>query len=270
MRRVLLLLLASAVLSGCGGYYVLTVPDQLAPAGEHAVTVARLQRNDFFAMTMPIPNAAIQMLVPGCQERAAYTDKTGCGGTTVPVPDQPGQYQMRVWRLDSEGEQVTIDAPLYVWDPNRAVVAVDIDALPDHLSTRAEQPAMAMNLLAEDANIIYLTRRTVDQHAAIHKELAAAGYPDGPVLLWRRQRWHIVRSERFKIPKVVVEARLVNQLSDIIEQFPHLRVGICGSSIAASAFAEAGLKAVVVGSESVKGENIERRNSWPDLAERGI
>ena len=44
MPRPLPLLLAALLTQGCGGYYVLTVPDQVGPAGGDAVAVARLQR----------------------------------------------------------------------------------------------------------------------------------------------------------------------------------------------------------------------------------
>jgi len=86
------------------------------------------------------------------------------------------------------------------------------------------------------------------------------------VLLWRRQRWYIVREGRFRIPRVIVEARLVNQLSQIKRMFPGLTRGLCGSSIAAEAFANAGLGCTIVG-ELPPSLDARWYESWQALAD---
>ena len=263
MRRfftqILLILSAPAVLGGCGGYYTLTVPDQLATAGQDAVTVARLQRNDFIFTPMPVPDAAMRMSVAGYPMRAAYTDEQGYGGTSVVIPANPGRYKMTVAHLDREGEDVSATVPLYVWDSGRMAVAVDLDDVLDSSQAKADQIRVALNRIAADANILYLTRREIKDHPALHERIAEIGHPDGPILSWRRQRWAVIPGGKLGF-RIVIESRLVSQLTELRKQFAGLEVGVCDSSLAARAFTEAGLEARVIGEGT----------SWSDLAERGL
>lgn len=295
MRRGVALLLASLLTGGCGGYYTLTVPDQVAPAGGEAVAVARLQRNDFLFVDVAAREAAIQFKVADCRERGAYTDKIGYAGAAVPVPADVGRYEMVVSHLDFEGEEVVANVPLYVWDPAKVVVAVDLDSLPRSgrsflESTRATWSRLSRGMIAPPpsgreavaaarralgrvaggANVLYLTREKVAAHAAMHEWLTTAGYPDGPILLWQRQRWHIVRQGRFRIPRVVIEARLVSQLAELRKAFPKMGLGITATSLASRSFAEAGLRCVVIGGAKAHATNPIRFASWQALAEKGL
>ena len=264
------ILIPAAFLFGCGGHYILTVPDQLAPVGGDAVAVCRLQRNDFFVLSLPVKQAAVRLVVPGCQERAAYTDKLGYAGTTVPVPSQPGRYRMYIHHQDIEGEEVAGEVPLCVWDPGKAAVAVDLDCLPEAAEKESAGARAALVRLWQDANLLYLTRKDVSEHKRAHERLAAGEYPDGPVLTWRRQRWHIVRSDRLKLPQVVVESRLVSQLTELRKVLPNLNVGVCESALAAKAFEEAGMQCVIVGQAAAKAGNPTRVESWSQLAREGL
>jgi hypothetical protein len=234
------LLLLSAVASGCGGYYTLTVGDHVTDVGTDAVVVVRLQRNDFFVLNFPAEEALMRFQVADGVERGAYTDALGYAGTVVPVPEKCGRYTLNVNHSDTEGEETSAMAAMFVWGPWRDVVAVEAESLPladskDNISARA-----ALKRLSENSNIVYLTRRAVSQHGAIHCQLTNAGYPDGVVLLWQRRRWHVVREGRFKLPRIVVESRLVSQLPELRKKFPKLSVGLCTSPLAGRAFSKAG------------------------------
>jgi len=257
---------------GCGGQYILTVPDQLARAGGETPTVVRLQRNDFFVLAPPLKEAAMSFRVADGPERAAYTDKLGYAAAAVPVPKQPGRYTMRVVHLDSRyGDEPAAEGAVYVWDPNRPVVAVDMDCLPGLPLGSSRHAARALRRLAAAANVLYLTRRSAKHHAAAHEALTKAGYPAGPILAWRRQRWHIVREGRFRLPRIIVESRLVSQLPEVRRMFPGLSTGLCDSALAARAYAAAGMKVVMIGTAPADvGGAIRRRNSWADLADRGL
>jgi len=268
MRSRPILLLAAIVLNGCGGHYTLTVGDHVGAIGRDAPVVARLQRNDFFVLDLAVKEALMRFRVGDGTERGAYTDKLGYAGTTVASPSAPGRYPLTVDHGDFEGEEVHAEAMMFVWDPARTVVAVDADSLPVAWDARADHARAALKRLAEDANILYLTREALHSHAAIHNKLAAAGYPDGPVLLWQRQRWHIVRGGRYKLPRVVVESRLVSQLPELRKMFPKLSIGLCTSKIAARAFAAAGMQAVVIGRADVNVPKAIHRESWADLGRR--
>lgn len=274
MRRSWLFLLCTAALTGgCGGQYILTVPDQLAPAGGEATTVVRLQRNDFFVLAPATKDALMQFRIAGGPLRAAYTDKFGYAGTTVPVPAEPGRYRLVVSHLDIYGDEVTAERPAYVWKADRPAIAVDMDCLPGLWLGDAKSAAVALRRLADGANVLYLTRRSTRRHPGAHKRLRNAGYPDGPILLWRRERWHIVREKWRGVPivRVVVESRLVGQLPEVRKTFPGLTVGICNSQLAASAFSAAGLRCVVVGAPSVKAKTqLTHRKSWAQLGTDGL
>jgi len=295
MRRGLPLLMAAFLAQGCGGYYILTVPDQVAPAGGEAVAVARLQRSEFLFIAGPAREAAIRFQVADCPERGAYTDKIGYAGATVPAPAQPGRYEMTVSHLDFEGEEISATVPLYVWDPGKPVAAVDLDCLPRTsggfwAATQAAWSRMSLGMIssppsgreavaaarralgriAGGSNVLYLTRQNVADHAGLHDWLTTEGYPQGPILLWQRRRWHIVRKGRFSLPQVVIESRLVSQLDELRKTFARMSLGISTTALACRSFAEAGLRCVVIGDAKVPATNVLRFASWQALAEKGL
>ncbi len=268
MLRISFVLLMTATLSGCGGYYILTVPDQLAAAGGEATVIARLQRNDFFVMSFPVRSAAMRFrLADSSIQRAAHTDELGYAATTVTVPDKPGKYVVIVEHMDYEGEELETEAPAYVWDAEYPLVAVDLDALPGPWNKQSRDSArQALQVIAGGANVLYLTRRSVKHHASMHGWLKSNGYPDGPVLLWQREYWHVVRDKKWKFPRIVVESRLVSQIAALRKTFKNFRLGICTSALAARSFASAGLRSVMVGTEPVNVPKLIRRTSWASLA----
>ena len=75
--RALMAVLSAALGGGCGGQYILTVPDQVAPAGGQAATVARLQRSEFGSFAPPVKKAALRFQADGGPLRGAYTDSQG-------------------------------------------------------------------------------------------------------------------------------------------------------------------------------------------------
>ena len=266
----MVLLAGVPAVGGCGGHYIMTIPDQMAAAGGQAAAVVRLQRNDFFVLSPAVKKAAIRFRIGDGPLRGAYTDDLGYAATMVRVPDRPGQYRLKVAHLDIWGDEVKAEAPVFAWPTDRPVIAVDMDCLPGLWLGSSDKAARAMRRLVVGANLLYLTRRSTKRHGRAHELLRKAGYPDGPVLAWRRQYWHIVRDGRFKLPRVVVENRLVSQLADLRKTFPKLEVSVCDSALAAKAFAGAGMKVVLVGAAAAKvPAEVRRRKSWADLADRG-
>ncbi|MBT3201959.1 MAG: hypothetical protein HN350_18820 [Phycisphaerales bacterium] len=289
----LLLLLVFA--GGCGGEYILTVPDQLSAAGSDITVVARLQRNDFFVLNLASTEAYLRYQITDGLERSASTDKLGYSGVRLAMPKAPGRYDLDVKYQDDDGDEINKTVGVYAWDPARPVVAVDMDPLPRRRAKvtqgrkgwwtglakysidlvprteagDAESARKAIARLAKTANIIYLTRREVANHLQCRSELTEHGYPDGPVLMWRRQRWHLVPG-RFKIPRVVVESRLVSQLGELRKVFTQMQVGVSTTSLAAKAFADAGMKAVVIGDAKLEGDKVARISTWKELAEKGL
>ncbi|HUT59759.1 MAG TPA: hypothetical protein VNA25_18075, partial [Phycisphaerae bacterium] len=255
---------------GCTGHYIVTVPDQVAPAGGEWAAVVRLQRSEIAIVALPVRGALMRLQIEDGLERGAYTDSIGYAGTPLPAPNTPGRYTLHVAHMDPEGDEVFKEVPAYVWDPTRPVIAVDMDSLPPLWQGKATVAARkALWRLADGAGICYLTRQSVRHHPAVHRDLDRGGYPDGPVLMWQRKRWHIVRESRWRV-RIVVESRLVSQLPGLRRMFPRLDAGITGSSLSAKAFSGAGMRVVVVGSAQATGPNVVRRSDWEDLAQRGI
>jgi hypothetical protein len=252
---------------GCSGEYSITAPDVVAPAGGEAPVVVRMQRNDFLVLDVPVEQAPVRLRIGDAQRRFAYTDKFGYAGTAVPAPGQPGRYTLSVFHQDSnEGDEVYGSGLAYVWDSGRPATAVDLDCLP----LTGEQSAAAAASLKQRsraAHVAYFTRQSTDEHDRLHDELEAAGFPDGPILLWKREYWHIT-SGTWNIPKVVVESRLVSQLDELKKMFPKLDAGIAGCPLSAQTFLDAGLRTIVVGNAEVHGE-VRRAADWSDLAESG-
>lgn len=258
------------MLIGCSGEYVLTAPNHVAPVGVEAPVVVRLQRREFYRLFMSVKDAPVQFQIGDGPERAAYTDDLGYAATTLAALAKAGKYCVKITHQDRDGDILTGEATIYAWDAARPVVAVDLDSLPDAGSKAAQEASSALAAVARRANMLYMTRRPIFEHGTMHAEMTKAGFPDGPVLLWQRQYWHIRPVGRYRVPKVIVETRLVSQLTEVRKVFPRLQVGVCASDIAARAFVEAGLQCLVIGQAGAGLENVKRRQSWAELASAGI
>lgn len=270
LRAIFLLACLSAA-GGCGGNYTVTAPDLIAPAGGEGVAVVRLRRYEVLMIPAPVQDAAVRLQVADEIERGAYTDKLGYAGTTVPVPAEPGLYTLKISHMDAWGDEVFANAKAYVWDANAPTVAVDLDSLPGLGRFLSKSQGPALREAVRGANVVYLTRTGAKSHPWLHLKLKQAGYPDGPILEWQRQYWHIVRDGKYyNMPRVIVESRLVSQLPDLRKMLPGLTVGICDGRLAAKAFGGSGMKVVVVGGAGVEGDRVVRRASWADLAQKGI
>ncbi len=265
MHRAMIAILGAAVLGGCSGNYIMTVPDQVAPAGGDAAAVIRLQRAEIALMALPVEGAAIRFRIAGQLQRGAYTDKLGYAGTTVPAPDKPGKYTLVVEHMDKEGDEINKDVPCYVLDAKRPVIAVDLACLPHYGSAGAVEARDAMQRLAKEAPIVYVTDRAVSEHFNIHQGLALEGFPDGAVLMWQHENYHIVRDGPMKMPRIVVESRLVSQLPTLQKIFPQLKTGITDSPAGARMFAQAGMNVIAIGPAPMEGATVTRCAAWTAL-----
>jgi len=265
MQRAVLACLAACLAGGCGGQYILTAPDHVAPAGGEVHVVVRLQRSDFFVLALAAKGAAMRFRVADGPLRAAYTDELGYAAAAMPAPEAPGRHELDVQHMDAEGEEVAARANVFVWPREAALLAVDLDALPAGWVPEGPAAAEAVRLLAGSGGVIYLTQAQAKGHAAARARLEAEGYPPGHVLTWQAERLHIVREGEWRLPRLVVEHRLVSQLGRLRETFPKLAAGVCTSGLAAKAFAEAGLRAIIVGAAAPEGLEVQCHPSWPAL-----
>lgn len=270
MRRVSILLLV-AMLAGCSGRYILTAPEQVGCVGGQTVMVARLQYEEVTSVHPPVGNACIRFRVETCPVRGAYTDKPGYAAAVVPLPDKAGRYYSVIEHTDKDGREVSRFVPVYVWDKDTPVVAVDLDAISSPGGTKASAALKALQKMHETANIIYLTQKSLEEHANLHGQLKGGGFPDGPILMWQREYWRLVQEGM--LTKVMVEDRLVSQLPELKRMFPNLVAGITDSPLAAQSFLMVDVKAVYVGQEGLFLPKVHpdvRRSSWQEIADKGI
>lgn len=263
-----LLLTATA---GCSGQYILTVPEQVGPSGGQAVVVARLQMQEFIGLNMAAKDVAVRYRVEDGPQRAGYTDKLGYAGALVPLPPKPGRYCVIVEHTDRDGREARRFIPIYAWDPQTPVVAVDLDSIPGPAGTKGSSAATALDKIGQYANILYLTQKPLREHANLHGQLQTGGFPDGPILLWQREYWHSVQDGM--LTKVVVEDRLVSQLPSLRKMFPNFVMGITDSTAGLQSFLGAGIKPVYVGQEQWYLPRVHpdaRRSSWSELAKNGL
>ncbi len=112
-------------LAGCRGQYIITLGDQVAPAGGNANVAMRLERYEFGSLRMSVEGQPMRFQVGDRpeNERGAYTDVLGftgtldepLAGTAVPVPEEPGKYVLKVSLQDDLGDEAHAEAALYVW-----------------------------------------------------------------------------------------------------------------------------------------------------------
>lgn len=282
IRRLLLrfmgVILCAWAPAGCSGEYILTVPDQVVPAGGKANVVMRLERYEFASLRTSVEGAPIRFQVGKLLERCAYTDELGFtgtltdegyAGTDVPVPKKPGKYVLTVSLQDDAGDEAHAEAPVYVWGPDRPVTAVDLDSLPSADDDEAGDAKAAMARIAESSHVVYLTRDDVDDKADARAKLTTCGYPDGPVLTWRRSTIHFARVGPLRLPQFIHESRLVMHMKYLRRRLPSLQTGVCTTENAAREFAKAGIRPVLVGDKDAEGLTVTRRTDWADLAGKG-
>lgn len=256
-------MLASA---GCSGRYNFTVPEQVAPVGGEAPIVVRLNRSEVGTFAPAVKDAAIQFRIDDGPIRAAYTDKDGFAAAMVPVPGKEGQYFLSVYTCDKDGRQAAVYCPVFVFDVNRQVVAVDLEMIYSGKLGLAADAKAVMDSVATKANIVYLTTRDPGEFPRVRMELKSRGLPDGALLTWERQQWYMDNSGQF--PRMIVANRLVSPLSNLRQTFKAFDTAICQDDLSARAFASAGLNVIVIGSEkvSLSGPKIIRYASWGALA----
>ena len=207
---------------GCGGQYHLTAADQLAVAGGQAATVARLTRQEFWLLRRSVKQAPLRFYVDDQPQRAAFTDRKGYAAANVPVPQDPGVYQMVLAYQDLYGEEIWVQAPTYVWPEQANLAAVDLDAI--DLDDAAAVAGLCD--LAQQANIVYLATQSAAKASQQHGWLQRAGLPDGPILHWNKRK----------------PDQAIGQLAQVKSLFSGLSVGV-GDRRSVTLFEQAHLEA---------------------------
>ncbi len=294
MKRAFLqlaILLPAALLTGCGGHYILAAGDQLSsPEGELAI-VARVQHNEIRSVDVAVENQTISVrLYPFGQAKSstqtdievparsrefgAISNTNGYVALTMPLDEKPiynkpGKYDLKLSLQSPFGDQQFAVVPVYVVDKTRPLVAVDLEALPSESFFVKNAPAAkALRHIATYATIVYYASHSGATRQRIHAELLGGGYPDGAVLLWQPRRWQITRSKRFYVPTdISFQRSLDNNLPAMRKEFPNFKFAITSRYLAAQTFATAGLDVFAVTAKPFTGDVINIP-AWDTLAER--
>ncbi len=263
----LLVLVGAANLAGCGGAYILTVPQQVGPAGGEAAVIARVERSEIFLLATPVDKGPVSFTLTGdaASTRAGYTDKLGYAGAVLKMPETPGKYEFVAQIQDSRGASARKYSTVHVLDPREPVAAVDLDSILAGGVEDTSAAADALTKLAADLQLVYLTRKNSAAHADLQASLAKIGLPTGAILTWTHQRWRVSRDGKLNLPRLVFESRMVSQLANLRKALPGLTIGICNSQVAGRAFAEAGMRAVLIGQTSAQIDNSISCGSWDEL-----
>jgi len=193
MSRAWITLLSLALLAGCSGEYLVTLPDAAGPASGEAVAVARLQRHEFLWLAPAVTDAVVVMWIDPDEHRAAYTDSAGYATARLPVSKEPGRYETILRHQDERGDVVVHTGRCYVLDGGKLILAVDWEAIEDgDQAAAAAQPLQS--LAAAGVQIVYAAEGALAEPTEAHRWLTAHDLPDGPVLSWGwRRNWYFRR-----------------------------------------------------------------------------
>jgi len=246
--------LTMAVLGGCGGQFIISAPDQVAPVGGTSAAVVRVRRTELAFLPLAVSGAALRLQIADAAPRGARSDKHGYAAALVPVPKQEGTYALTIRHQNTDGEEASASVPAYVWGSNARIIALDMDCLPEG-GKEGQDAKLALSRLAGGAKLLYLTAKTDLNTDRLHQSLKARELPDGPIL-----SWHL--AGRF--------GKEITPLPRLKKAFPGLDTGVCGSPAGAGAFTQAGMKCILVGKAGTGSEKAAVRNSWAELASKGL
>ena len=257
MPKTYILPLALALLGGCSGEYLLVAPDVAGMPGNAAAVVVRLQRREFWFHAPAESNLPVTFDLAADAQRAGRTDADGYTGVQIAIPRTPGKYLVELNVQDTKGDTASGEALVYALTPNVPIVVVDLDALP-RLGVAVDEAATSLVRIQKQGQIVYVTQGYAREPARAHDVLASGGYPDGPVLPWRKSSWwHRQRWWRGTNPAVT-------SMADLKARLPLLRWGVTSSASAGRTFAAAGVEPLLVTWISgVAGATVY--NSWAEL-----
>jgi hypothetical protein len=248
---------AAAWMGGCGAEFTLTAPDLAGLPGKTSSVVVRLRRSEFWRYSPASRGAAITFRLPDGTVRSAGTDDAGYAAVSIDLPASPGRYEIALYHQDALGDAVSGTAAAYVLLPDTPTAAVDADSLP-FFGRKASEAAAAVSRLTAYVQIVYTSQDHVGQPAQVHRLLARAGYPDGPILPYVKvSKWPSLMR-----PRRPPDLRALQALK---ESLPDLRWGVAADDDAARTFRQAGLKTLAVSDASARRHADEFFRTWSEL-----
>jgi hypothetical protein len=251
MRRVradrlgLMVGVALAAFGGCGPA-VLSVSDAIVSPGEPVRLTAFVYRDTICGVGRDIGGVQVQFSVDGRSAASARTDDDGWVSVQWALPS--GSASRFEAKAAVRGRTVRAGGAVYTWDPNRIILAVDVDgtlAQTDYddliLGRRdvGSQPLpyaqQTLDQLSADFHILYLTARPQYYVEKTRRWLKDCGFPTGPVCTAPRLR-DTIRHTRFKR----------RMLATLRKDWPNLLIGIGNKAADGEAYGASSMLSLIV------------------------
>jgi hypothetical protein len=224
------------------------VLDDLARPGEPISLAAKVVGGRLRGMFGGIEGAVVSFEIDGGHAGASRTDGAGRAAVRYNIPF-PGDYQVTARAKLASGEELPLAIGLLrVIDAGQSIVVTDIDGTIADVTElgfvfRGAEPVRpipgaveAMQALAREFAVVYLSRRDEDLGPRTKEWLAANAFPAGPVLL-SRSLHDPFDASTFKRETLRMLKR----------RFPNIVAGIGNSASDAEAYASNSIPPFLVG-----------------------
>ena len=195
-------LLAAALAGGCvnASEYRFITPDTAAATGSEVPVVTRLLRAEILGLESAVKDQPVMIaLVPG-DPHAAFTSAKGYASATVTLPAESGKYPLTLNYQDLDGVQAAGEGASWAIDPAAGVLLADLD-ITERPADARRLAELAARLSTRDATgaptrvpqVVYaVAAGALKAPEELHRRLAAAGAPEGPVLSWAIEGGEVV------------------------------------------------------------------------------
>lgn len=226
----------------------LTAYDLLACPGDPVTVRAKLEHQGFGGLNPDLRGSPLRFTCTPAFARTVATGFDGRAEVTVRLaPESPRVVRVKVRYEGSRNHQsAEATARVFVWDPQRPLLVVDIDHTISDLrefdvllTDNARIPTLpgaveGLSKLAREYGIVYLSARDEALYNKTKAWLTVRGFPEGPLFT------------RDFVPWVSRESYKSQYIADLKKRFPNLRAGIGDRVGDARAYLDNGLKALII------------------------
>lgn len=249
-RKRFFLLTVLPIFVGCGRP-MLCAEDALAD-GKTVRLLAFVERSTGGGVRHAAHGKTVHFYIGDVKICDKLTDDQGRATVTCELP--MSDAKAFTVRTNYNGCELETTAMIHRWDPNRIAIAVDIDGTisktdfetllfedQDNESRPVKGARMALNKIAEDYNILYVTARPRFLMQKTHSWLRENQFPDGPVIAASGYReW--MSQTRYK----------TRALTEVRDGWPNLRIGIGDTSMDAKAYDASKMLCIILSSDPGK------------------
>ncbi len=208
------------------GEYVIRAEEAVFIPGQPALLLGTVQKKHSLAMRDDVRGAMVSFYVDGIYMGQAATNKYGQAFLKIRSVARPGTTIET--RTSLKGQTLSDRAPIFNWDANRTIIAVDIDetiskthysdlffAMIDNYSDPVDNAAAVLNRLSKDYHIYYYSARPRFLHEKTHEWLRRHGFPPGPY------------ADALKFEACLQQERYKREiLTDLRSRYPNILIGI--------------------------------------------